>query len=272
MKGMIVVPTQARGYELEEMLLTSGRGGRPGRKIQPKALVIHWTANTKAGADAVANRNYFEGHPQNKVSAHYIVDDHQVVQCLPEDEMGYHVGAYRYQPKALELLSSYPNNCTIGIEICVNEDCDFRRTYWNTVALAADILQRYGWGIDRLWRHYDITWKDCPRFFVNDETACAYGFTSAAEGWEQFKSDVKKEMQGKGTDRMFTDMRGHWAENDVEEAAKLGLVAGKGDGTFGPDDGMTRAQGTVVSLRVYKKLEAKIIALEERIAKFEGRA
>lgn len=259
-----------QGYK--EMLLTSGRGGRPGRKIQPKAVVIHWTANTNSGADAVANRNYFENHPQNYVSAHYIVDDRQVVKCLPEDEMGYHVGANRYQAKALELLSSYPNNCTIGIEICVNKDGDFARTYRNAVALTADILRRYGWGTGRLWRHYDITGKDCPRFFVNDEGARAYGFTSAAEGWERFKADVKNEMRGEEAGGMFADMDGHWAKNYIEEAAKLGLVAGNGDGTFSPDNGMTRAQGAVVSLRAYKKLEAQIVALEERVAKLEGRA
>lgn len=261
-----------QGFKVKEMLLTSGRGGRPGRKIQPKAVVIHWTANTNPGADAVANRNYFENHPQNHVSAHYIVDDSQVVKCLPEDEMGYHVGARRYRARALKLLSSYPNDCTIGIEICVNKDGDFKRTYQNTVALTADILLRYRWGVEQLWRHYDITGKACPRFFVNNAGARTYGFESAAEGWEQFKVDVKNKMQGEETGGMFSDTGRHWAKNEVEEAAKLGLVAGKGDGSFAPDEGMTRAQGTVVTLRAYKKLEAKITALEVRIAKLEGRA
>lgn len=72
-------------------------------------------------------------------------------------------------------------------------------------------------------------------------------------------------------DSMFKDMVGHWAKNDVEEAAKLGLVSGRGDGTFGPDEGMTRAQGTVVTLRAYKKLEARIAALEKRLSQLEGR-
>ena len=263
--------TAARGYKFVEMFLSPGRGGRPGRKIVPKAVVIHWTANTNQGADAVANRNYFENHPQNKVSAHYIVDDRQVVQCLPENEMAYHVGATRYHPKALELLSSYPNDCTIGIEMCVNKDGDFNKTYQNTVALTADILRRYGWGVDRLWRHYDITWKNCPRFFVSDEAARAYGFPSATEGWELFKKDVQQILKGEAYDGMFKDIAGHWAEKDVEEAAKLGLVAGKGDGTFAPNEGMTRAQGTAVTLRAYKKLDAKIAALEKRLAELEGR-
>jgi hypothetical protein len=220
----------------------------------------------------MANRNYFENHPQNKVSAHYVVDDRQVVQCLPEDEMGYHVGARRYQPRALKELSRYPNNCTIGVEICVNADADFSKTYRNAVALVADILRRHGWGVDRIWRHYDVTWKDCPRFFVDDETARAYGFSSAVKGWEGFKADVvKRAMQREEETGMFRDMAGHWAKDDVEEAAELGLVSGKGDGTFAPDEGMTRAQGTVVTLRAYKRLDAKIAALERRLDQLEGR-
>ncbi|TGU66736.1 N-acetylmuramoyl-L-alanine amidase, partial [Mesorhizobium sp. M00.F.Ca.ET.186.01.1.1] len=44
--------------QITEMLLTNPTA-RPGTKIVPKGLVIHWTANEKKGADAVANRNYF---------------------------------------------------------------------------------------------------------------------------------------------------------------------------------------------------------------------
>jgi len=154
--------------QFKEMLLTPGVKGRPGKNISPKALVIHWTANTGRGADAVANRNYFNSGVA--ASAHYIVDDHQVVQCLPENEMAYHVGAKQYKSDAVQKLSSYPNNCTIGIEMCVNADGDFKKTYQNTIELAVDILKRHRWGIDRLWRHYDVTGKDCPRYFVNDNT------------------------------------------------------------------------------------------------------
>ncbi len=59
--------------QITEMLLTNPTA-RPGTKIVPKGLVIHWTANEKKGADAVANRNYFN-KPTTEASAHYIVDD-----------------------------------------------------------------------------------------------------------------------------------------------------------------------------------------------------
>lgn len=245
-----------------QALLTPERGGRPGRKIKPKALVVHWTANRNRGANAIANRNYFENHPQNKVSAHWIVDDREAVLCVPEDEMAYHVGAQSYFARARSELSAYPNDCTIGVEICVNADADFVKTYRNAVELAADILGRHGWGIDRLWRHYDVTGKDCPRFFVADATAREFGFASAAAGWEKFRRDVQAvlvaEQVAKGVEVVFRDIVGHWAQQTIEDAHKIGLVAGGTDGLFHPDDAQTRAAGVVVAMRLRDIIKREI--------------
>lgn len=172
-------------------MLLSNKNARPGTRITPRGLVIHWTANEGKGANAVANRNYFN-KPTTEASAHYCVDDKQIVRCLPENEMGYHVGAKSYKPDALKRLSSYPNNCTIGIEMCVNSDGDFRTMYQNTLELAADILKRYGWDVDHLWRHFDITGKNCPAYFVSDDFARRFTGLAAAQAWAKFKDDVQK--------------------------------------------------------------------------------
>jgi N-acetylmuramoyl-L-alanine amidase len=182
------------GMQIVDMLLTN-KNARPGTKITPRGLVIHWTANERKGANAVANRNYFN-NPTTEASAHYIVDDKQIVRCLPENEMAYHVGAKQYKPEAVAKLSSYPNNCTIGIEMCVNKDGNFQETYRRTVELAADILKRYGWGVDRLWRHFDITGKNCPAYFVSDDFARKYTGLTAAQAWAKFKDDVHKLLAG----------------------------------------------------------------------------
>lgn len=176
--------------QVTEMLLTNARS-RPRTKITPKGVVIHWTANERRGADALANRNYFN-NPTTEASAHYIVDDTKIIRCLPENEMGYHVGAKVYKPMALAKLSTYPNNCTIGIEMCVNEDGSFQVMYQRTVELTASILKRYGWGVEQLWRHYDITGKNCPAFFVGDDYARKYTGARAAEAWERFQQDVHR--------------------------------------------------------------------------------
>lgn len=49
---------------------------------------------------------------------------------------------------------------------------------------------------------------------------------------------------------VFKDITGHWAQKDIEEAEKLGLVAGKGDGTFAPDENITRAEVVVLLMRL----------------------
>jgi len=176
--------------QITDMLLTN-KNARPGTKIIPRGLVIHWTANEGKGANAAANRNYFN-NPTTLASAHYIVDDKQIVRCLPENEMGYHVGAQSYKPEALQKLSSYPNNCTIGIEMCVNQDGDFNAMYQRTLELTADILKRYGWGVDKLWRHFDVTGKNCPAYFVGDDYARRFTGLTAAQAWIKFRDDVQR--------------------------------------------------------------------------------
>ncbi|MFI8716187.1 glucosaminidase domain-containing protein [Brevibacillus brevis] len=177
---------------IKDMYLTN-KNARPGTRITPRGLVIHWTANEGKGANAEANRNYFN-KPTTIPSAHYCVDDKQIVRCLPENEMGYHVGAKSYNPDPLKRLSSYPNDCTIGIEMCVNSDGDFKLMYQNTLELTADILKRYGWGVDHLWRHFDITGKNCPAYFVSNDFARRFTGLTADQAWAKFKDDVQRTM------------------------------------------------------------------------------
>lgn len=47
----------------------------------------------------------------------------------------------------------------------------------------------------------------------------------------------------------FTDISGHWAEADVLRAAELGLIGGYADGTFKPDNSLTRAQFVTILYR-----------------------
>lgn len=40
----------------------------------------------------------------------------------------------------------------------------------------------------------------------------------------------------------FSDINGHWAESEIEKAYSTGIINGDGDGTFRPDDTITRAE------------------------------
>ena len=156
--------------------------GAPGYMLrQVRAIVIHWTANKARGANAMANRNYFNNGsigPDGKAraaSAHYIIDDRTVVQCLPENEVGFHCGdkPYKvYRPAGLQLISDAPrltpNYFTIGIEMCVNEGGNWALTTEHTVALTAELLLKYGLNpYKALLRHFDVTGKPCPQPFLD---------------------------------------------------------------------------------------------------------
>lgn len=53
-----------------------------------------------------------------------------------------------------------------------------------------------------------------------------------------------------GTDTpAFTDIDNHWAEDNIETAAEKGLVTGYPDGTFGPDNDITRAEFLALTCR-----------------------
>lgn len=41
---------------------------------------------------------------------------------------------------------------------------------------------------------------------------------------------------------LFTDISGHWARDYINRAAALGIISGRGDGTFDPDASITRAE------------------------------
>lgn len=50
----------------------------------------------------------------------------------------------------------------------------------------------------------------------------------------------------KDEEDMFKDVEGHWAENSIDKAVQKGIMNGFDDGTFKPDDMVTRAQMCVI--------------------------
>lgn len=186
MKGIALL------YPVTECLITNARS-RPRKKSQPAYLAVHWTANQKVGADALAHACYFNTS-QRQVSAHYLVDDRRILRCIPEDEVAYAVGALVYTSWARDNLGFRPNQRVISVEMCVNRDGRFWQMYSRTAWLCGEILSRRGWQIDRLIRHFDITGKSCPAFFVADGSAKQFTGKPADQAWTDFRRDVHRLM------------------------------------------------------------------------------
>ena len=173
--------------ELVKDYLTPNDYSRPLRPLREVlGVVMHWTAN--AGASAKANRDYFERRKAGTLgygSAHYIIDQSgKVIECIPEDEVAYHVGTDKpdpksgkvYTDKAREMFGAFasennsPNNCTIGVELCNTDDEGHftTQTIESAVELVADICKRHGLSARSITTHNEVVgWKDCPRLWVN---------------------------------------------------------------------------------------------------------
>jgi N-acetylmuramoyl-L-alanine amidase len=164
---------------IQRDFLTINLFSRPGKRLSGvKAPVIHWVANP--GSTAKQNRDYFESLKSQSLndasaryaSAHFIAGiSGEVVQCLPTDEMAYHVGAKSYTPEALSRLGHYPNNRTVGIELCHrhNDGRFTTETRLSAKELCALLCIQFGLDPVRdILTHHDITGKVCPKWFVEN--------------------------------------------------------------------------------------------------------
>jgi N-acetylmuramoyl-L-alanine amidase len=145
---------QVPGLDLVIDLIPLQAHNRPGWPMQPTTVTVHETANPRPGADALAHRNFaHNGGGPERVSFHFVVDDHRAVQLLPMDEVAWHAGDGPDGPG---------NRTSLAVETCVNHDADWPRTLDNLARLLAAICRMYGWGVDRIVQHHTWSGKNCP--------------------------------------------------------------------------------------------------------------
>lgn len=157
--------------KINEKLIKYNFSSRNGEKI--KYLVIHDTDNTDIGANAEAHYNYFNSGYKD-ASAHYFVDDTQILRVVKDSDKSFHCGDGhgRY---------GITNENSIGIEMCVNSDGDYKKMYNNTLKLIKYEMDKQNISIDYVVRHYDASRKICP-FSMKDND---WG------KWKQLKKDIQ---------------------------------------------------------------------------------
>lgn len=175
-KGPVKVIPTPPDYDVQ--LLTMNEYSRPGTVIdEVNGIVVHYTANP--GTTAMQNRSYFEGLKDShatSASSHFIIGmDGELVQCIPCNEVAY--------------ASNERNNDTISIECCIPDDTGkfTDDTYKTLVHLVAWLCGRYGLSTEQVIRHYDITGKMCPKYYVEHEDA-----------WDKLKRDVEQYIEDYG--------------------------------------------------------------------------
>ena len=135
-----------------------------------KNIVIHYVGNP--GTTAQNNRDYFD-KDSTEVSSHFLVGlEGEVIQCVPLWEKS--------------AASNWRNSDTISVEVChPDESGKFGdKTYKSVVKLTAWLLKETGLDENDVIRHYDITEKLCPIYYVKHEDA-----------WNNLKKDIGKALK-----------------------------------------------------------------------------
>ena len=144
--------------------------------MQPTRIVVHNTANDASADQEIRYMNKSAAEGGRQVSYHYAVDDIEAVQGLPENRNGWHAG---------DGGNGKGNREGIAIEICYSKSGGerFIKAEQNAVDLIVDILNRYGWGIDKVTKHQDYSGKYCPHRTLD-------------MGWDRFINMVKVKLNG----------------------------------------------------------------------------
>ena len=155
---------------IEQQYLSS-LSSRNGKSLkQVRGVVVHYVGNP--GTTAEQNRGYFN-KMTTTVNSHFIVGlEGEILQCVPLWEQS--------------CASNDRNGDTISIETChPDESGQFNdSTYKSLVRLTAWLCSEFDLSAEDVIRHYDVTGKQCPKYYVENPKA-----------WENFKSDVQKGIE-----------------------------------------------------------------------------
>lgn len=162
---------------VEQDLLTVNEWSRPGTELKEiRGVVIHYVGNPSTTAQA--NRNYFESLSSDQegvyASSHFVVGlEGEVIQCIPLSETAY--------------ASNGRNGDTVAIEVCHPDETGqfLPVTYDRAVELTAWLCREFRLDPEEdVIRHYDVTGKLCPLYYVEHP-----------EAWDAFRADVAAEME-----------------------------------------------------------------------------
>ncbi len=149
---------------IEVRLLPRNDYSRPGDALtEVNGVVIHYVGNP--GTSAAANRSYFANLARTHetyASSHFLVGlEGEIIQCVPLSEISY--------------CSNSRNRDTIAIEVCHPDDTgEFSpETLESVERLTAWLCAQFDLDTSQVIRHYDVSGKICPKYYVEHEDAWA---------------------------------------------------------------------------------------------------
>lgn len=150
-----------------------------------KAVVIHNTANPNT--NVYNNVKYIRS---KGLGYHFIIGiDGAIYQLQSLKQRAIHCGSREYTDEATKFFGEHnapsyyhtaehqhtgsPNNYTIGVCYCYIDESGKpeKATYISLCELVAYLCARNGLKYNGgVWRHFDVTGKNCPNYFVKNES------------------------------------------------------------------------------------------------------
>ena len=205
-------------------------------------IVVHYTAND---GDTDENNGEYYGRPQErKASAHLFVDDDSCTSSVPLESIAYHCGATVYKHPYCR------NHNSIGVEICddIRNGIIYpsQKTIENTLAVVRWLMAKYNIPKERVIRHYDVTGKLCPAYWVDDAKWKAE-FHDRLEDEEMTQEQFDKMMDTYLAKRAQEPCSA-WAKPELAEAKQKGITDGTSPKAFA-----TREEVAAMVLRAIPK-------------------
>ena len=149
-----------------------------GKAYSSKTQTQQWIViHNNAGNSASSSAGWFN-NPQNGVtSAHYCVDDSEIIQCLEDNWKGHHCGGtgngVYYQDKWRPSNSEdCINSNSIGIEVSDwqgKDDTKLFKGIENAIDLTIMLMKKYNIDVNHVIRHGDTQAKDCPHYIMKHD-------------------------------------------------------------------------------------------------------
>jgi len=154
--------------KIKQQLVPNRLAGRVilGTNNKKRWITIHDTGNTSRGANARVHANLQSRGNSRKASWHYSVDDREAIQSFLDSSSCMHCGDGR----------GNGNMNSIGIEICINRDGNYRKAVENAIELTKHLMKKYNIPASRVVRHHDWDGKYCPRQLMNGKDGLTWGW------------------------------------------------------------------------------------------------
>ncbi|HHT7190670.1 TPA: S-layer homology domain-containing protein [Bacillus cereus] len=290
------------GVPLKEMIVPKGNENiRPGYAMKPKYITIHETDNYSIGANARNHALYLydqaTGTTDRSASWHFTVDDKEIYQHLPLNENGWHAGdgaegTGNRESIAIEIAVNEDGDYNKAVEnarklaaylmgeLNVPLENVKKHQFWSGKNCPAIMIKNNAWepflqgtkayydanhkdDITGGWYEADIRELDKRGIMVGDGNGSYWPERLVTRG--EFANLISRSLQLPEGTSNFNDLNTVHSSliDGINRAASAGIISGRGNGTFAPNDTIKRDEAVIMLDRAlqYKKIKGNLVPL-----------